>query len=387
MTNRDVFGYCDCKVIDSHLHLSQANSADDSITIYKNIFDYFDYERAALMVYQHDIDEKQFADNAKALYIRDVFNKRYPDKKMYASGALYFNFDERDTSEGFLEQVKNLDGMGFDGVKILEGKLNLRRDIGRPIDDPVYDRFYEYIESRELPVTMHVAGPAICWDPVNIPDSYRKAGWLADSSVPPFLQFRSETEGLLRKFPKLRLILAHFFFISHDIENAVRIMETYPNVYFDLTPNGGMYADFSECPDEWHEFFVKYADRILYGTDTYNTALTKDYPDYGSHPMNTRINIVRSALEHTKPFEHARFGTILPLYLDRDSLEKIYRTNFLKLFGDTPREVDYSSAYEYSQGLLVKYESGEFTSVSEERTQLDTSDLRIICKYFGNKSH
>ena len=61
MTNRDVFGYCDCKVIDSHLHLSQANSADDSITIYKNIFDYFDYERAALMVYQHDIDEKQFA--------------------------------------------------------------------------------------------------------------------------------------------------------------------------------------------------------------------------------------------------------------------------------------------------------------------------------------
>jgi len=381
MTNNELHGYKPFTVNEGHFHLSKANTVDDSVQIYRNIFDCFGYSKGALMVYQHDSGESQFADNAKALYIKDVFNRLEPHRRLYALGGLYFNFDERDTSDGFYDQVKLMYDMGMDGVKILEGKTNLRKALGRPIDDPIYDRFYAFIEEHDLPVTMHVAGPASCWDPVNIPDFARRAGWLADESTPPFLQFREETEGLLRKFPKMRLTLAHFFFISHDIDNAVRIMETYPNVSFDLTPNSEMYADFTKRVPEWREFFKTYADRIIFGTDTYNQVLLDDISEYVKHPMQHRINLVRRAIETSEPFEDTHFGTIKPLGLDDETLIKIYGTNFDRMYGEV-REVDRRLTAEYARRLLDRYVSGELDSGNTELNALEISNLRTICSYF-----
>ena len=103
-------------------------------------------------------------------------------------------------------------------------------------------------------------------------------------------------------------------------------------------------ADFltlSEDIEKWRAFFVKYQDRILYGTDTYNIDYGNNPDDYeDSGDAGHRNNFVRFALEKHEPFEDIHFGTIIPLDLPEDIRKKIYHDNYIRIAGDTPRKVN-----------------------------------------------
>ena len=143
-----------------------------------------------------------------------------------------------------------------------------------------------------------------------------------------------------------------------------------------------MFANFSQRIDDWRRFFVKYADRIHYGTDTYNMVMFDSLEDYGRHGIEHRINLVRRALETSAPFADKNYGTILPLNLDDDTLTKIYRTNFIKKYGEEPRDVsDYDTAA-YTLDVLMKYESGVLYSVNDDRNRLEIENLRKVYTYF-----
>ena len=43
MTNRDVYNYKNFSVCDGHFHLSFPYSVDDSVTIFRNVMEYFNY--------------------------------------------------------------------------------------------------------------------------------------------------------------------------------------------------------------------------------------------------------------------------------------------------------------------------------------------------------
>ena len=57
-------------------------------------------------------------------------------------------------------------------------------------------------------------------------------------------------------------------------------MDTYKNVCVDLTPGGEMFVGFTDNYDEACSFFKKYQDRILYGTDMYNTFENVENDEY-----------------------------------------------------------------------------------------------------------
>ena len=149
---------------------------------------------------------------------------------------------------------------------------------------------------------------------------YFKEGFLTKQEI------YNETFRMLDKHPKMRVILAHFFFLSRDIDEAVRVMETYPNVSFDLTPGWEMYVGFSSDIPSWQAFFRKYADRILFGTDSDN-----------DKKMNAEIHLlVRMALTHDESefmMPCYREELIKGLNLDDDVLDKIFYKNFERFFG------------------------------------------------------
>jgi len=381
MNNNEIFGYKPFNICEGHFHCSYKFKVQDSVQIYRNIFEFYGYDKGALMVYLHDVDQDFLADNAKALYIKDVFNKAEPTRRLYACGSLYHNFDERDTADGYLEQAETMYSLGFDGFKLLEGKPALRKKLARRLDDPIFDKFYAYAEEMGLPVTLHVADPPSFWDINKIMPYALKVGWFCDETFPRFKEFHYETEGILKKFPRLKLTLAHFFFTSADYDYAVYLMETYPNVYLDLTPNGEMFADFTKRVANWHDFFVKYADRIIYGTDTYNQELLANIDDYKNSYIGHRINLVRRAIEGVEPFIDESYGNIVPLTLNNTTLNKIYRENFIKLYGDV-RDVNDANTAEYTFDLLTKFMSGEYTNKNAERDALDIENLKTIYDYF-----
>ena len=167
------------------------------------------------------------------------------------------------------KQAEALLDMGCDGIKFLQMKPNYRRIIGKGVCDPSYDKALSMLEERGVPTVFHVADPFEFWDITKMSESYIARGWFyGDGRHMPYEDYYTEVFSMLSKHPRLKVSLAHFFFLANDIDKARRILEKYPNVSYDITPHPRMYTEFSENIDAWRDFFIEYQDRIIYGTDS-----------------------------------------------------------------------------------------------------------------------
>ncbi len=161
-----------------------------------------------------------------------------------------------------------LKAQGFDGLKLIEGKPQVRKLLPLPLDGPEYAGLWAALESEQFPVVFHVADPDEFWDAERCPDWARSGGWdYSDGSYPSKEDLYTEVDHILARHPNLKITFAHFYFLSTDLARAARFLDAHPGVCFDLAPHIGMYHDFSRDPQAARDFFLRYSDRILYGTD------------------------------------------------------------------------------------------------------------------------
>ena len=146
----------------------------------------------------------------KGLYAREILNYEV-ENSTYVYGNVFHYLDERDTAESYLEQAKLLYDLGVDGYKSLDGKPSVRRELGKPLCDSVYDKMYAFIEEKGMPIKLHLADPAQYWGPKETMSemAIRRGWWCGDGTYPARNEFYLETYGIMKKFPKLKLCLAH----------------------------------------------------------------------------------------------------------------------------------------------------------------------------------
>jgi len=332
----------DLQIIDCHIHIR------GTVSSIANMADVM--EGCGLSGMNVLSAASQGGDNITQNVVAMLFKALYPGR-IYGFGALQYALpgDPADHPP-FAEQARRLMRMGADGMKMGEGKPTLRKAIGHALDDPVYDAYYAYCEADAIPILFHVADPPDLWDPERVPEWARRRGWFyGDGTYPALETLYAEVDGILSKFPTLHIILAHFYFMSYDIERAAHMLDTWSNVSFDLTPGGDMYVNFSQDPESWRAFFVKYQDRILFGTDN-SGGNRRPNPDRVPNAQD-RINAVRRFLETEDEFP-AWGTTIRGIGLDHEVLEKIYRTNFFRYAGETPKGVDVGMAIEEGERML-----------------------------------
>jgi len=234
----------------------------------------------------------------------------------------------------YLTQIKAYYDMGFDGLKILEAKPAIRKQLGLALDDERLDPLYSFMEEKEFPILMHIADPATFWDEGLCPDWAKENGWFYDDSYVPFEQYYEEVDNLLYRHPKLRAIFAHFYFLSDNPDRMQKFLDNHPAVFTDLTAGVEMYENFSKDPDFWRSFFIKNADRIIFGTDSTDEEL-KEGAEY---TLNSNSAMELDFLRTDKVFDH--FGmTIRGINLPDDVLKKILHDNYYSLVGE-PRKLD-----------------------------------------------
>ena len=384
MTNRDKWGYQPIPLCDGHIHISFDHPVGVTARILADTMTWYDCERLAMLSLPQTPTSFDPTDSLKVLYCKSVMNETAPDRAVYAFGSIIHQRDERDTAEGYLAQAKLQWEMGADGMKIFDGKPKMRKLLGRRLDDPVFDPMYAFLEEHDIPVTMHLGDPPEFWDINKISEYALRVGWYCDETYPTLGDMQGEVLGILDKFPRLRMTMAHFFFLSQDLEACADVFERYPTLCFDLTPGGEMFENFSKRPDDWRAFFIRYADRISLGTDTYNYGLHENLSDYGEGADLARTNLVRKYLEWSEPFEHPWYGTLIPLALDTDTLTKIYRGNFLRRLGE-PRPVNAALAADTAKAMLSAFDSGMLCCDSDERTALEHENLKTMITYFNSK--
>jgi predicted TIM-barrel fold metal-dependent hydrolase len=267
-----------------------------------------------------------------------LFYKRQHPTQAYISGALQYDLALSDLNKAaatLAAHIHVLKDQGFDGLKLIEGKPEVRKLLPFPLDGPLYAEMWAALEQEQFPVIFHVADPDIFWDQDRCPEWARERGWdYSDGSYPSKEDLYAEVDAILRRHPRLKITFPHFYFLSADLSRAACFLDDHPSVRFDLAPHIDMYQDFSSASEIAREFFLCYQDRIIYGTDI-DTRVFKRGPQ-GYQFMLSIPYLIRSLLEKDGWFEMPGGQRYHGLGLPLEVLQKIYAANFEQMYSPRP---------------------------------------------------
>jgi hypothetical protein len=244
------------------------------------------------------------------------------------------------------EQAEAFRALGCDGIKMIEGKPTSRQRMDVPVTDAYFGDYWAEVERLGTPIVWHVNDPEEFWDPELLPGWARERNWGYGPEDVQKEQLYAEVDEVLARYPGLRIIFAHFYFLSADLARAERFLDAHPTVSFDLAPGIEMLYNLSRDPDASRDFFCRYADRIVFGTDLSSGQTVEE--------GRFRAGIIYRWLETEDTFrvpQGADFllgppedGVIRGMSLPEDVLGRIYVKNLVRLAGSEPRILDLTRA-------------------------------------------
>lgn len=300
----------------------------------------------------------------------------YPET-VFAFGGLHHGLSGfSDNAESYEDQINDLMEMGFDGVKMIEGKPTARKIFNKSLADPILDKYYAFCEKNGVPILFHVADPEEFWDIEKAPVVAKERGWFyAEGDFKKKEELYEETDTFLNRFPKLKIIFAHFYFLSADLNRASDFLSKWENVNIDTTPGSEMYYNFSKDPKKWRNFFIKFQDKIIFGTDILNI---RKYEESKNH-----VKILKKFFEtEEKDFpEWGLFkGEIHGIGLDNDTLGKLYKKNFGKIAGTKPKPININIVLKYSEKLQDVFKKNNIDKSAVELAEALTDKIRNIMR-------
>ncbi len=329
------------RILDCHIHYSLPVDPQELISI----MEYTKTDAANLVIVP---DKHRISSVPDALMV-----KYLNPTKIFVFGSLdvsqYF-MHNKSVGKHFVKYVKRMLHCGCDGIKMIEGKPDMRRTLPIPdFDLPVWEPFWSYAEEIGLPILWHVNDPEEFWDESKIPSWAKRQGWsYGEETINNEVQY-TQVLTVLKRHPNLKIIFAHFFFMSAQLERLSKILDDFPNVCIDLTPGIEMYINFSTNQEAAVQFFEKYQTRILYGTDIGARCLLSDDSHLNKAESTNRSNIIRTFLTKEGQFTIKSDGDFLigmedfelhALHLKPEITKKIFCDNFLRIVSEKPKKVN-----------------------------------------------
>ena len=235
------------------------------------------------------------------------------------------------------EYIAGLRSKGYDGIGEMGSKTVLR-EVHTPLDSDYYKGFWKACEDQDFPVLCHIGDVEDFWYEEKTPVWAKVRNWgYYDGDYPMLDELYDEIENVLAGRPGLKIALCHFLFMSPELERVVEFLDTYPNANLDLSLGVELMYNISRRRDDYREFFKRYDDRIIFGTDI---GMSKTFSEH-----QARVWMIRRFLETPDEFytpdeaddlltryELPYIGLDLP----DSSLWKIYSGNFKRLWGTKP---------------------------------------------------
>jgi predicted TIM-barrel fold metal-dependent hydrolase len=151
------------------------------------------------------------------------------------------------------------------GLQVRDSQSELVR-----VDDPRLDPLWQAAAQLDMPVIIHVADPVAFFDPIDeTNERWEELGehpdWAFTSPpFPPFLDILDGLHNLVRRHPATTFIGAHVGCYAENLEYVGNMLDECPNFYVDIS---GRLGELGRQPFSARRFFLKYADRILFGLD------------------------------------------------------------------------------------------------------------------------
>ncbi|UCG56465.1 MAG: amidohydrolase family protein [Phycisphaerales bacterium] len=223
---------------------------------------------------------------------------------------------------------------GAKGLKIHKSLgLGYRYGNGKlmPVDDPKLDPVWEMCAKYKRPVVIHVADPAAFFTPLDrFNERWHELGdhpnWLFHGEqFPSRDEILAQRNRAIARHPETKFICAHFGNNPEDLAALGTWLDAYPNMYVDVDAR---ISELGRQPYTARRFFLKYQDRIMFGTDT--------SPRRDAYRMYYRfLETDDEYFDCANSHQRQGFWMIYGIFLPKDVLEKVYLTNAERIFFGT----------------------------------------------------
>jgi predicted TIM-barrel fold metal-dependent hydrolase len=263
--------------------------------------------------------------------VLDEMVKTYPGRFIVFSQIDWSKIDDPNFSKEMVAQLDDAVSRGARGLKVLKDLgLGVRDKSGKliTVDDPRLDPVWEECGRLGIPVSIHVTDPEAFFHPIdNTNERYEELTEHPDwgfygQQFPTKESILAARDRVFARHPHTTFVSLHMANWPENLDYVASVLDKYPNVMVEF---GAREAELGRQPRRSREFFLKYQDRIMFGTDNQVTEemyrnhfrwleTGDEYFDYWGYPGQGRWKI---------------YGMELP----DGVLEKIYHLNAERMFG------------------------------------------------------
>ena len=198
---------------------------------------------------------------------------RLKDNFAFFANVSWNRVEEAGWGDNEADRLAREVGFGAKGIKFFKAMGLGARDANNKlitIDDARFDPIMDQAAKLNAVVAIHVGDPKAFFEPPTpANERYDELKLAPDWSFygedyPPLMELWKQTERLVSRHPATTFLFIHLG-LSEDLDYMEKLLDAHPNVWVDTSAR---VPEFGRHPaDKVRAFFLKFQDRILFGTD------------------------------------------------------------------------------------------------------------------------
>ena len=279
--------------------------------------------------------------------VLEALDRAHPGRFLTFTEPSWNAFARSDFPTFQAEQIESAHRMGAKGLKLTKNLgLYLRERVTEgalvAVDDLRFDPMWETAGGLGIPVAIHVSDPDAFFLPTDrFNERYEELANHPDWSFhgKDFPSKESILEARNRVFarhPRTQFVALHVGNRSEDLDYVASCLDRLPNMHVEI---GARIGEIGRQPRAAKQFFDRYQDRILFGTDAVPPPLGLETPQqiFGDRLYEIYFRFLETADEHfdyaPAPVPPQGRWRIYGLDLEETILKKVYRDNAARLLG------------------------------------------------------
>ena len=252
----------------------------------------------------------------------------HPDRFEVWCGLDFTGYDQPTFPNSAIKELQRCKDAGAKGIGEIHDKgqgLRSGKSSAPKMhpDDPRMDALWDKAGELHMPVSLHVADPIWMYQTMDKHNDglMNAVEWRLDNQ-PNIVNLPGMVEILERTAARHRnttFVACHFANCDYDLSRLGEAFDRNPNLYADISAR---YAETAPIPRFASQFYAKYSDRLVYGTDM----------GFEQDMYRVTFRILESQDEHF--YETDQFNYHWPLYglgLSDEILQQVYHNNAAKL--------------------------------------------------------
>ncbi len=269
--------------------------------------------------------------------------EQQPDATVFTATFCLDGWDEPGWTENTISWIDQCIADGAVAVKVWKNVgMEFRNKDGELIkaDDPQFFPIFRHLEEKGIPLVGHFGEPKNCWLPLDEMTTKNDSNYFAQNpqyhmylhpEFPSYEEQIAARDRMLEKFPGLTFIGCHLASLEWSVDEMADFLDRFPNASMDMSARmGQLYYQTVENHEKVRDFFIRYQDRLLYGTDI--TDQGGDRASFENRLHQTWLNDWKYFVADDEMTSNLIDGRFQGLKLPKEVIDKIYAENARKWY-------------------------------------------------------